>query len=46
VIFIRYEKSDLDKIIENIIKVLEDVNFKESHEFVTISKDKITIKNL
>lgn len=46
IIFLRYNKSDLDKIIQNVLKVLGEINFSDSHKFVTITSNKIRIKSL
>ena len=46
VIFLRYRVSDVEKITENLIKVLNKYNSKLFNKFVTVTKDKIRIRSL
>ena len=46
VIFLRYNKIDLNKIEKNISKVLENFYQKPEHFFITITSDKIRIRKI
>ena len=46
VIFLRYEKKDVEQIKRNIIKTLEFYFRDQGHFFITITKDKIRIRKI
>lgn len=46
VIFLRYNKQDIEQINKNIIKTLESYYRNKGHFFITITKDKIRIRKI
>ncbi len=46
VIFLRYDKSDYKKIIQNIIIVLKNYYYNPEHFFITITTQKIRIRKI
>lgn len=46
VIFLRYNKQDIEQINKNIIKTLESYYWNRGHFFITITKDKIRIRKI
>ncbi|WP_394351629.1 DUF5615 family PIN-like protein [Lunatibacter salilacus] len=46
VIFLRYNKQDLDQIKKNIFWTLESYYKNQSHVFITITKEKIRIRQI
>ena len=46
VIFLRYNKNDLDQIAKSILRVLEEYYFKPEHFFITIMRNKIRVRKI
>lgn len=46
VIFLRYDKQEIDALEKNLLKTLGVYRKKEGHLFITITKDKIRIRKI
>jgi predicted nuclease of predicted toxin-antitoxin system len=46
VIFLRYNKQELDQVKKNVFKTLEAYYNNQGHYFITITKEKIRIREI
>lgn len=46
IIFLRYDKADMDRIGDSLLKIVEQYHEKEENYFITITADKVRISLL